>query len=58
MANAANCNHEWRILKSENSLVQWMCTICLRGPMWVVFECIHCTLHMCPLCARDGGSCK
>ncbi|KKA30331.1 hypothetical protein TD95_002265 [Thielaviopsis punctulata] len=33
------CAHDFRMIKCENSLLQWSCNLCHSGPHWAIFEC-------------------
>lgn len=48
MANA--CAHSFNMIKSDSTLVQWICQYCRSGPHWVIYECIYCKLHLCRAC--------
>ncbi|KAL5583745.1 hypothetical protein FOVSG1_015096 [Fusarium oxysporum f. sp. vasinfectum] len=51
MANA--CAHQFRMIKSDNTLVQWICQHCRSDPHWMIWECTYCKLHLCQLCSGD-----
>lgn len=54
MAVAPHCSHNFKVIKSDTSLIQWMCNLCHSGPHWFIFECRYCKLKTCRLCA---GTC-
>ena len=47
------CSHSFSILKSDSTLVQWICKCCHSGPHWLIFECIYCKLHVCRACTQS-----
>ncbi|RMJ17894.1 hypothetical protein BHE90_009300 [Fusarium euwallaceae] len=50
MANA--CAHSFRMIKSDSTLIQWVCQHCRSGPHWMIFECTYCKLHLCRPCTQ------
>ncbi|KAH6996285.1 hypothetical protein EDB80DRAFT_286599 [Ilyonectria destructans] len=50
MANA--CAHSFRMIKSDSTLIQWVCQHCRSGPHWMIFECTYCKLHLCRVCTQ------
>ncbi|KAJ0128349.1 hypothetical protein HZ326_28556 [Fusarium oxysporum f. sp. albedinis] len=52
MANA--CAHQFRMIKSDNTLVQWICQHCRYGPHWMIWECTYCKLHLCRPCTQSA----
>ncbi|KAJ0146130.1 Uncharacterized protein HZ326_11184 [Fusarium oxysporum f. sp. albedinis] len=52
MANA--CAHQFRMIKSDNTLVQWICQHCRSGPHWMIWECTYCKLHLCRPCTQSA----
>lgn len=46
------CAHSFRIIKSDSTLVQWVCWMCQSGPHWWVFECRYCKIHTCRACVQ------
>ncbi|KAG9229474.1 hypothetical protein BJ875DRAFT_387283, partial [Amylocarpus encephaloides] len=36
------CNHLFNLLKSELTLIQWVCSLCYTRPHWYNFECKYC----------------
>jgi hypothetical protein len=38
-------NHSFNLLKSESTLIQWVCSMCHSGPYWYIFECKYCKLQ-------------
>lgn len=56
MAVQNNCAHAFRMIKSDNTLVQWMCNLCHSGPHWWIFECRYCKIHTCRACVNSAYS--
>jgi hypothetical protein len=54
MAVPSHCNHSFNLLKSESTLIQWVCAICHSGPHWHIFECKYCKLKTCRPCAAKA----
>nr|CEG03299.1 unnamed protein product [Fusarium pseudograminearum CS5834] len=52
MANA--CAHQFRMIKSDSTLVQWICQHCRSGPHWMIWECTYCKLHLCRPCTQSA----
>ena len=46
------CAHNFALLKSDSTLVQWACQLCYSGPHWWIFECRYCKLHTCRTCTH------
>ncbi|CAH0048690.1 unnamed protein product [Clonostachys solani] len=44
MANA--CPHSFTMIKSDSTLVQWMCSFCHSGPAWFIFQCKYCNIKV------------
>lgn len=53
MAVSSSCAHSFKMIKSDNSLIQWACNMCHSGPHWWIFECRYCKAHMCRACAHN-----
>lgn len=50
-SNMANsCAHSFKMIKSDSTLVQWICQYFRSGPHWVIYECIYCKIHLCRSC--------
>ncbi|KAH6632457.1 hypothetical protein F5144DRAFT_574124 [Chaetomium tenue] len=45
-----SCVHLFRMVKSENTLMQWTCRDCQLGPSWVIWTCQYCQAHVCRGC--------
>jgi hypothetical protein len=52
MALPSYCNHSFNLLKSESTLIQWVCSMCHGGPHWYIFECKYCKLKTCRPCTN------
>jgi hypothetical protein len=52
MALPGYCNHSFNLLKSESTLIQWVCSMCHSGPHWYIFECKDCKLKTCRPCTN------
>ncbi|KAH8674362.1 hypothetical protein BGZ60DRAFT_269652 [Tricladium varicosporioides] len=50
MAVPGYCSHSFNLLKSESTLIQWVCSTCHSGPHWYIFECKYCKLKSCRPC--------
>ncbi|KAH8681574.1 hypothetical protein BX600DRAFT_505241 [Xylariales sp. PMI_506] len=37
MANS--CAHSFKLIKTDNTLIQWYCNVCNSGPHWGIYEC-------------------
>ncbi|KAH9206938.1 hypothetical protein DL95DRAFT_57424 [Leptodontidium sp. 2 PMI_412] len=35
----SSCNRSFYLLKSESTLIQWVCSLCHTGQHWYIFEC-------------------
>ncbi|TFB03236.1 hypothetical protein CCMA1212_004482 [Trichoderma ghanense] len=53
MTMAVSCAHSFVMIKSDNTLVQWICQHCRSGPHWAIYECTYCKLHLCRPCPLD-----
>lgn len=51
---AVQCTHEYQLLKSDTSLVQWYCALCNQGPAWMIMECKFCKLKVCRACMQSS----
>ncbi|KAK0714572.1 hypothetical protein B0T25DRAFT_541882 [Lasiosphaeria hispida] len=54
MALANNCAHVFKMIKSDNTLIQWHCNLCHSGPHWWIFECRYCKIHTCRACTQSA----
>ncbi|KAH7386462.1 hypothetical protein BKA64DRAFT_696875 [Cadophora sp. MPI-SDFR-AT-0126] len=52
MAVPSYCHHSFNLLKSESTLIQWVCSMCHSGPHWYIFECKYCKLKTCRPCTN------
>jgi len=52
MAVPNYCHHSFNLLKSESTLIQWVCSMCHSGPHWYIFECKYCKLKTCRPCTN------
>ncbi|KAH6719538.1 hypothetical protein BKA61DRAFT_421621, partial [Leptodontidium sp. MPI-SDFR-AT-0119] len=50
MATPSPCNYDFNLLKSESTLIQWVCSACHRGPHWYIFDCKYCDQKVCRPC--------
>ncbi|KAG9258952.1 uncharacterized protein F5Z01DRAFT_10965 [Emericellopsis atlantica] len=48
------CAHSFQMIKSETTLVQWLCHFCRSGPHWAIFECSYCKLQLCRACTKSA----
>lgn len=39
--------HNYVLIKSESTLMQWTCNLCYNGPLWAVYECTLCKRKVC-----------
>lgn len=51
---AVSCPHQWQLVKSDSTLIQWVCHHCRSGPHWMIFECTFCKLHLCRACTQSA----
>ncbi|KAF9638410.1 hypothetical protein BFW01_g9307 [Lasiodiplodia theobromae] len=54
MAVSGNCEHSFKMVKSDNSLIHWICNLCHSGPHWFIFECQRCKLKTCRPCSSKA----
>lgn len=52
MAKPGKCEHVWRMIKSDTTLVLWNCNRCHSGPHWAIHECIKCKIKTCGTCSQ------
>ncbi|KAK3898035.1 hypothetical protein C8A05DRAFT_19306 [Staphylotrichum tortipilum] len=55
LATRKTCAHWFLIIKSDNTLIQWMCNGCYAGPFWCIWECQWCKSHACRTCVDMWG---
>ncbi|KAK3369546.1 hypothetical protein B0T24DRAFT_361916 [Lasiosphaeria ovina] len=48
----ALCAHGFKMIKSDNTLMQWSCQLCHSGPHWWIFECRFCKFKTCHSCLK------
>lgn len=48
-----SCDHRFRIIKSDNTMMLWDCSRCHRGPHWFMYECVNCKYKVCEPCTRS-----
>ncbi|KAH7303598.1 hypothetical protein B0I35DRAFT_364699 [Stachybotrys elegans] len=48
MANA--CPHTFRMIKTDNTIIYWICQLCRSGPHYMIWECMYCKLQLCRAC--------
>lgn len=44
------CTHNWKVIKSDTSLILWRCNLCRSGPHWWIYSCIGCQTRSCKSC--------
>ncbi|KAF1835966.1 hypothetical protein BDW02DRAFT_264948 [Decorospora gaudefroyi] len=54
MARPASCSHNFKLIKSDTTLVVWNCNLCHMGPLTSIYECEHCKLKTCRPCAAKA----
>ncbi|PVH99309.1 hypothetical protein DM02DRAFT_436997 [Periconia macrospinosa] len=54
MAAQANCNHSFRTIKSDHSIIQWNCHRCHSGPHSSIYECSSCKIKCCQPCTSKA----
>ncbi|CAD0110429.1 unnamed protein product [Aureobasidium uvarum] len=42
MAISGSCEHRFRVIKSDTTLIIWNCSLCHSGPHWFIYECTKC----------------
>ncbi|TQW07485.1 hypothetical protein IF2G_04646 [Cordyceps javanica] len=47
---SVSCVHSFTLIKSDSTLMQWVCQFCLSGPSHMIYECAYCKLHLCHMC--------
>lgn len=51
---SSNCEHAFKMVKSDNPLIHWICNLCHSGPHWFIFECHRCELRTCRPCSSKA----
>jgi hypothetical protein len=54
MAAPANCQHSYKVVKSDTTLIQWTCNRCLSTQHSTIYECQNCKLKTCEKCASKS----
>ncbi|KAF1940560.1 hypothetical protein EJ02DRAFT_228060 [Clathrospora elynae] len=54
MARPASCEHNFKLIKSDTTLIVWNCNMCHLGPFNFIYECQHCKLKTCRPCAAKA----
>ncbi|KAJ4988407.1 hypothetical protein SVAN01_06024 [Stagonosporopsis vannaccii] len=42
MAAPVNCQHSFKVVKSDTTVVVWNCNMCHSGPHSLIYECSSC----------------
>src|SRR6266699_3812970 len=50
---SANCAHLLKLIKTDNTLIQWTCEFCRYWTNWWTFECKYCKIHIYRACAQE-----
>jgi hypothetical protein len=50
----SNYAHSFELIKSENTLLPWDCSICYSVPLWHIFQSIYCKEKRCRPCTEKG----
>jgi hypothetical protein len=50
MAKPGKCEHSFKVIKSDTTLILWNCNMCHSGPHWWIYECAKCKLKACKTC--------
>lgn len=50
MAKPGKCEHTFKVIKSDTTLILWNCNMCHSGPHWWIYECAKCKLKTCKTC--------
>lgn len=51
--NPRFCDHRFRIIKSDNTIMFWNCSRCYSGPHWFIYGCVNCKYKVCEPCTRS-----
>ncbi|KAK7523491.1 hypothetical protein HDK77DRAFT_52059 [Phyllosticta capitalensis] len=54
MAVSGSCDHSFKMIKSDNTLIHWICNLCHSGPHWFIYECQRCKLKSCRPCSTKA----
>ncbi|UPX10177.1 uncharacterized protein EKO05_0000848 [Ascochyta rabiei] len=54
MAASVNCQHSFKVVKSDTTVVVWNCNMCHSGPHSLIYECSSCKLKTCQACASKA----
>ncbi|KAF1345272.1 hypothetical protein BDV97DRAFT_44721 [Delphinella strobiligena] len=54
MAHPGNCEHRFKSIKSDTTIIMWNCSLCHSGPHWVIFECTKCKVKRCQRCTTKA----
>jgi len=54
MAAPVNCQHNFKVVKSDTTVVVWNCNMCHSGPHSLIYECAACKLKTCRPCAAKA----
>ncbi|KAF1361470.1 hypothetical protein EJ07DRAFT_111530 [Lizonia empirigonia] len=54
MAAPVNCQHSFKVVKSDTTVVVWNCNMCHSGPHSLIYECASCKLKTCRPCASKA----
>ncbi|KAF2004787.1 hypothetical protein P154DRAFT_543232 [Amniculicola lignicola CBS 123094] len=54
MAVPGSCEHSFKMIKSDTTLLLWQCNICTSGPHWYIYECQNCKLKTCRPCTAKA----
>ncbi|KAM0724185.1 hypothetical protein Q7P37_000067 [Cladosporium fusiforme] len=55
MAKPGKCEHTFKVIKSDTTLILWNCNMCHSGPHWWIYECAKCKLKACKTCSAKAG---
>lgn len=50
MAVSTVCAHLFSLIKTDNTLLEWRCSVCQSGPHWMIYECRFCRTKSCRGC--------
>lgn len=54
MAKPGKCEHTFKVIKSDTTLILWNCNMCHSGPHWWIYECAKCKLKACKTCSAKA----
>jgi hypothetical protein len=54
MAKPSQCEHDFKLIKSYNTLMVWYCSKCFAGPTWCIYECEKCKMKTCWNCKQKA----